>query len=188
MIDDDFIIAKVGAGFDYLDRDGDGALTEADHVLMGRDVAEGLGYGAGSPEEQGVIDAYLRIWRELHLPMDTDGDGRISRDEFIASTSSLANDAKRAEAVLGGLADRITDIADRDSDGELDLEEYTAFVRGQAPGLPPDEVRDAFGHLDRDGDGHVTRAELRAAVIEYFTSPDPAAPGNWYFGSPTARF
>ncbi len=184
MTNQEFVNAKIGTGFDYLDRDGNGVLTEADHVLMGQGVAHGLGHGPGSPEEHAVIDAYLRIWRDLHLPMDADGDGRISREEFIASTSALADDAVRADEVLGGLAERIADLADRDGDGELDLEEYTAFIRGQAPGLSPEEVGEAFGHLDRDGDGRLTRAELRAAVIEYFTSPDPAAPGNWYFGSP----
>ncbi|MDT0268677.1 EF-hand domain-containing protein [Streptomyces sp. DSM 44915] len=184
MRDNEFVIAKIGAGFDGLDRDGNGVLTEADHVLMGRGVAQGLGHPAGSAEEQAVIDAYLRIWRELHLPMDTDGDGRISRAEFTAATAALAHDAERADTVLGGLADRIADLADRDGDGALDLAEYTAFVRGQAPGLAPEEVAEAFGHLDRDGDGRLTRAELRAAVVEYFTSPDPTAPGSWYFGSP----
>ncbi|MFI9000530.1 hypothetical protein [Streptomyces sp. NPDC053541] len=48
-------------------------------------------------------------------------------------------------------------------------------------------MHEAFRHLDRDGDGTLTRAEVRTAVIEYFTSPDPNAPGNWYFGTPAHR-
>lgn len=185
--DQDFVTAKIIKGFDHLDRDGDGVLSEADHRLMGQSVARGLGYGAGSAEEQAVVATYLQIWRELHLPMDTDGDGRISREEFVASTSSLIGDRERSDVFLGGLADRIMDVADRDGDGEIGVEAYTAFVRGHAPDLSQEAVHEAFGHLDRDGDGRITRAELRNAVIEYFTSADPAAPGNWYFGDPGAN-
>ncbi|OEJ93880.1 EF-hand domain-containing protein [Streptomyces thermolilacinus] len=187
MSPQEFITAKIHTGFGHLDRDGDGALTEADHHLMGRSVARGLGYPEDSPEERAVIDAYLRIWHEVHVPMDTDGDGRISREEFVASTSALAGDAERADAALGGLADRIVDIADRDGDDRIRVDEYTAFIRGQAPGLSETEVHEAFRHLDLDGDGTLTRAELRRAVIDYFTSADLDAPGNWYFGTPAHR-
>ncbi|CAL9645654.1 EF-hand domain-containing protein [Streptomyces sp. enrichment culture] len=187
MSPQEFIHAKIHAGFTYLDRDGDGALTEADHHLMGRSVAQGLGYEENSPEAQAIIGAYLQIWHDVHVPMDTDGDGRISREEFVSSTSRLADDTEQADAALGGLADRIVDIADRDGDDRIGIDEYTAFIRGHAPGLSPQEVHKAFHHLDRDGDGTLTRTELRTAVIEYFTSPDPDAPGNWYFGTPAHR-
>jgi Ca2+-binding EF-hand superfamily protein len=186
MATQDFILAKIHAAFDHLDRDGDGVLTEEDHVIMGRAVAGGLGHTADSPEEDAIIAAYLGIWRDLHLPMDTDGDGRISRDEFVAATAGLLTDPDTADKVLGTLADRVLDIADRDQDDRITVAEYTAFIRGHAPGLTPTQVHEAFGHLDGDGDGRVSRAELRRTVIEYFTSPDPEAPGNWYFGSPPA--
>ncbi|MFF9194320.1 EF-hand domain-containing protein [Streptomyces sp. NPDC014779] len=187
MSPQEFITAKIRTGFDHLDRDGDGALTEVDHHLMGRSVARGLGYEENSPEEQSIVDAYLRIWHEVHVPLDADGDGRITREEFVASTSALAGDPALADAALGGLADRIVTIADRDGDDRIDVDEYTAFIRGHAPGLSETEVHEAFRHLDRDGDGTLTRAEVRTAVIEYFTSPDPNAPGNWYFGTPAHR-
>jgi hypothetical protein len=61
----DLLTAKINHGFDHLDADGDGQLTEDDHVLMGQRVAASLGHAAGSPAEQQIIDAYLRIWREL---------------------------------------------------------------------------------------------------------------------------
>lgn len=182
MSDQDFVISKISTAFDYLDRDGDGVLTEADHHLMGRSVAEGMGYAPGSAEEQTVVDAYVRIWREVHVPMDADGDGQITKEEFVAATASLVGDEKRASSALGGLADRIMAIADRDGNGTIDLAEYTAFVRGQAPGLTPERVAEAFARMDLDGNGHLSGAELRQAVIEYFTSSDKDAPGNWYFG------
>lgn len=183
---DDFVTAKIRAGFDHLDRDGDGTLTEHDHVLMGQDVARTLGYAAGSAEEQAVVDAYLHIWNGLHTAHAADAAAGISKDEFTASVSTLSTDAGKADEVLGGLADAVMKAADADGNGQLSVAEYTAFVQGHAPGLADAEVREAFGHLDRDGDGHLTRTELRQTVIEYFTSADPDAPGNWYFGTPVS--
>lgn len=182
----DFVTAKIRAGFDGLDRDGDGVLTERDHVLMGHSVARTLGYAGGSSEEQAVVDAYLRIWNGLHKANAVDADGGITKDEFVASTSTLIADEQKAKEVLGGLADTIMDVGDRRGDGRITVAEYTAFVQGQAPGLTDAEAREAFARLDRDGDGHLTRAELRQAVIEYFTSSDPDTPGNWYFGRPVS--
>jgi hypothetical protein len=45
-------------GFDHLDADGDGKLTEHDHVLMGKRVAASLGHPSGSAAEfvQAIID------------------------------------------------------------------------------------------------------------------------------------
>src|SRR5438445_9959971 len=56
----DLLTAKISYGFDHLDADGDGQLTEDDHVLMGQRVAASLGHASGSPAEQQIIDAYLR--------------------------------------------------------------------------------------------------------------------------------
>jgi Ca2+-binding EF-hand superfamily protein len=49
-------------------------------------------------------------------------------------------------------------------------------------GLPPDSLNEAFTALDTDGDGHLSRTEIRTAVDEYYTSEEPDTPGNWLFG------
>ncbi|MEU6372037.1 EF-hand domain-containing protein [Streptomyces sp. NPDC046909] len=181
-----YVMEKIRASFDFIDADGDHVITEDDHILQGKRVAAALGHPEGSAEERRIIDAYLRIWKELHLPMDTDGDGKVDMDEFIAATSKLSEDPAMAERLIGNLTDSFFAIADRDGDGGIDPAEYAAFMAGHAPGMPSAEVAEAFRHLDIDGDGQITREELHRANVEYFTSNDPTVPGSWAFGRPTA--
>ncbi|WP_170177556.1 EF-hand domain-containing protein [Thermomonospora umbrina] len=179
-----FVLAKIRASFRWLDADGDGAFTEADHVEMGRRAAAALGYESDGDAEQEMIDAYLNIWRRLHAPLDADGDGRLTREEFITACTALTRDPQLARRTLGGLADAVMAVADRDDNGTISLPEYTAFIHGHAPGLPSDQVAQAFARLDVDGNGRIDHAELTGCVLDYYTSPDPHAAGNWLFGPP----
>jgi Ca2+-binding EF-hand superfamily protein len=181
----DLLTAKISHGFDHLDVDGDGLLTEHDHVLAGQRVAAALGYPEGSPDEQRIIDAYLRIWRELHLPHIPGGGTAITRDQFITSTSTLAHDSVAALASVGALAEAFLAIADTDHDGRVGPAEFLAFQRGHFPNLTQADADDAFAHLDADGDGYLSADEFISAIIEYWSSTDPNAPGNWWMGRPT---
>ncbi|MBV9140846.1 MAG: hypothetical protein JO115_08000 [Pseudonocardiales bacterium] len=53
------------------------------------------------------------------------------------------------------------------------------------PGLTEAEANEAFAHLDTDGDGLLSAEEFIRATIEYWSSTDPDAPGNWWMGRPT---
>ena len=115
----DILTAKIIYGFDYLDVDGDGQLTENDHVLMGQRVAASLGHAPGSDAERRIIDAYVRIWRELHLPHIPGGGTAITKNQFLASTLTLATDPAAARVTLGALAEAFLAIADADGNGRL---------------------------------------------------------------------
>jgi hypothetical protein len=178
--------AKIRHGFAHLDVDGDGLLTEQDHVLMGRRSAEALGHAPGSPQEQRIIDAYLRIWHDLHLPHIPGGGEVISGEQFLASTCSLVDDPRAAQATVGAIAEAFLAIADTDVDGRVSPAEFLAFQRGHFPGLTDVELAEAFEHLDADGDGYLSAEEFTRAGVEFWSSPDPDAPGNWWMGRPVA--
>ncbi|MFI5533393.1 EF-hand domain-containing protein [Kitasatospora sp. NPDC051853] len=180
----DLLRDKIAYGFDHLDRDGDGRLTEADHVLMGRDSARSLGHPAGSPEEHRIVEAYLHVWRELHLPRLPEGSEEIGREEFIAGTLGLAEDPAAARATVGALAEVFLSVADTDGNGVIDPDEFHAFQRGHFPALDRETSDLAFSRLDRDGNGTLSREEFVQAVVEYWSSRDPEAPGNWWTGNP----
>lgn len=178
----DLLTAKISQGFDYLDADGDGKLDENDHVLMGRRAAVAADHEPGTPAEQLLVDVYLRVWREVHLPQVPEGEDAISREQFIVSTSALADDPETARAVFAPLAATFLEIADLNADGRISPEEFHAFQRSHFPDLTRQEADVAFSHLDRNGDGHLSPEEFTEAIIEYWTSRDPDAPGNWWAG------
>ncbi|QWF77744.1 EF-hand domain-containing protein [Amycolatopsis sp. CA-230715] len=184
MTASDLLTAKIGHGFDYLDADGDGLLTEHDHVVCGQQVAASMGHAPGSDAERRIIDAYLAIWRDLHLPHLPEGTTSITKEQFVASTRSLASDAAAAAATVGALAEAFLAIADTDEDGTVSPAEFLAFQRGHFPGLTQAEADEAFAHLDTDGDGALSTAEFVSAIVEFWSSSDPDAPGNWWMGRP----
>jgi len=178
----DLLTAKLEHGFTHLDRDGDGILTEHDHVLMGESVAASLGHPSGSAQEQRIIDAYLRIWRDLHLPHVPPGTTGISKEQFLTSTRTLAADPALARATVGALAEAFAGIADGDGDGAIASREYGLFLRGHFPRLTDADLTYAFTTLDTDGDGQLSREELVTAIIEFWTSADHSARGNHWAG------
>ncbi|MFE4970510.1 EF-hand domain-containing protein [Kitasatospora sp. NPDC056651] len=185
---DDLLIAKINHGFDHLDADGDGLLTERDHVLMGQSVARSLGHQEGSEPEAVIVRAYLTLWHDLHLawlPADTEA---ITREQFVASTGSLSDDPEAARDVLGALAEAFLAVADADRSGTVDAGEFFVFQRGHFAGLSRDDADEAFRHLDADGDGVLSAREFTDAIIEYWTSRDPEAPGSWWTGKPPHTF
>ncbi|ALG12794.1 EF-hand domain-containing protein [Kibdelosporangium phytohabitans] len=178
----DFLSAKISRGFDMLDADGNGVLDEDDHVAMGKRSAEALGHSAGSPEQQRIVDVYLRIWREVHLPHLPPGQTAIGREEFIAATAALAGDPAAARATLGAVASAFLEIADIDSDGRITPAEFRTFQHAHFPELSRADADIAFAHLDVDGDGCLTPGEFVDATIGYWTTTDPDAPANWWLG------
>ncbi len=169
-----FLEQKIRAGFAHLDADCDGFLTEDDHIMMGQRAAAALGYPAGSRAEQHMIEAFCKIWRTTHQPVAI--EGKVSEEEFLTSILGAG------PAVYEELANTLFTIADRSGNGRIDLGEYLAFVQAHAPDVSEAEGIEAFSHLDLDNDGHITRDELVRAIVEFWTSDNPNAVGNWYMG------
>ncbi|MEU7295205.1 EF-hand domain-containing protein [Streptomyces exfoliatus] len=185
MPERDFLTVKIERGFDHLDVDGSGTLTEDDHVEMGRRVALSLGHAEGSPEAERITAAYTGIWRKVHLPFLPAGSQGIPKDRFVASTRALAENPETARTVLGGLADTYLAIADINRDGQIDPAEFLAFQRGHFPRFTEEEAAEAFARLDTDGNGMLSPEEFTNAVIEFWSSSDPDAVGNWWMGRPS---
>jgi Ca2+-binding EF-hand superfamily protein len=110
--------------------------------------------------------------REIFELFDTDGGGTMDRREldmamvalgFKAQPARLARGRKRGAAVVEEAMMQ---------DGSVDLEEFTALMKGELGGRDPMEaVRAAFAYLsrhdgDRQSDGLITLGKLQAACKE----------------------
>ncbi|MGW3952219.1 oxygenase MpaB family protein [Streptomyces sp. NPDC004752] len=104
-----------------LDQTGDGCLDWPDLAAMARELSGRL--DLDEPEETRLYTAYADWWRELQAALDTDGDGRISAQEYAAAVPALAGPA------LIKVAEVLFDATDKDSNGDIDADEYRALFR-----------------------------------------------------------
>ncbi|MFC7979170.1 oxygenase MpaB family protein [Streptomyces cinereoruber] len=104
-----------------LDQTGDGHLDWPDLAAMARELATRL--DLDEPEETRLYDAFAAWWRELQAALDTDGDGRVSADEYAAAVPSLAGPA------LIRVAEVLFDATDKDGSGAIDADEHRTLFR-----------------------------------------------------------
>ncbi|RMI47273.1 calcium-binding protein [Actinomadura harenae] len=165
--------------FNWFDQGGDGLLTHDDFQAMGELFAD-LDTSDDHANASAMRDAFEKWWQVLLAYGDTDGDGRITRPEFL--TLMLANVTSPehfGEAVLA-IADALMRALDTNGDGVLSHDEYVRMY--SELGVPPKHSRDAFRRLDRDGSGSISHEEFRTAITEFYLSEDMDAPGNWLIG------
>jgi hypothetical protein len=178
------LTAKIEYGFDQLTMRSGGVLNGPSHVAMGRRAAAAIGYALGSADEGRMIEAYLTIWRLVHLPHLPAGSRGLTKEEFVRSNLALADDPAAREDTLGALADTFFELADHDRDERVNREEFWAFQHGHFPELTRADLGVAFDHLDADSDGYLSRYQFTSSIVEYWTSRDRDAPGNWWLGRP----
>jgi len=111
-----------GEFFDaVLDQTGDGRITWPDLAAMARELSARL--DLDEPQETRLYTAYADWWRELQSALDTDGDGRIGREEYTSGVPVLAGPA------LIQVADVLFDATDTNGDGRIGADEYRALFR-----------------------------------------------------------
>jgi Ca2+-binding EF-hand superfamily protein len=84
-------------------------------------------------------------------------------------------------SVMRPLAKATLELCNTDGDGQISREELRRVQRSLR--MNPTDQDLAFTALDRDGDGLISLEELVQGIDEFYTSADPAAPGNLVFGS-----
>ncbi|MFD4771461.1 oxygenase MpaB family protein [Streptomyces niveus] len=104
-----------------LDQTGDGYLDWPDLAAMARELSTRL--DLDEPQETRLYDAFAAWWRELQAALDTDGDGRVSADEYAAAIPSLAGPA------LIRVAEVLFDATDKDGSGSIDADEHRTLFR-----------------------------------------------------------
>lgn len=102
--------------------------------------------------------------REAFRLFDKDGDGAISSEEFGSVMQALGLSPTKEELEI------LLDSVDTDRNGVIDFAEFVDVMRGhlwQADGAPSaeDELKEAFAVFDKDGNGFISKEELKAALL-----------------------
>ncbi|MGR9051797.1 MAG: EF-hand domain-containing protein [Gammaproteobacteria bacterium] len=177
----DFLDRKIDVCFTHGDQNGNGVLEPADALALAARIVTYIGEPMGSVKAQSLFKSFENFWIHMSARMDTDGDGKISPEEWRKGMrKAFAEDPKGYKAGFRPLAEALFNICDRDDNGRVSPQEFALFHK--AFGTSPANSKIAFDKLDSNGDGVLSVDELLVAWQEYYTSTDPNAGGNWLFG------
>jgi Ca2+-binding EF-hand superfamily protein len=144
--------------------------------VTGARLCDRLGLGRAAPQREQVGGAFAMVWQNAAAAIDGDGDGRISRDEYIRY--AFAADLDRTTfvaAVVWPITDALWDALDGDGDEHLTRREYLRLWT--AYGVDGDAAGRAFRMLDGDGDGRLSKDDFAQAIYDFFYSDDPGRAG-----------
>jgi TerC family integral membrane protein len=172
--------AVLSRRFAVLDANRDGTWQLADYERQARELCDACGHALDSPPARAVAAGQRALFSALLTHMDANGDQQISPDEFAAAVGRPVEDRPRFDAAVAAAARSLIQAADHDRKGVLDPPGYARLTA--AYGASAEQAARAFARLDLDRNGVLDAAELTAAITQFFTSPDPDAPGNLAFG------
>ncbi|KAI1731434.1 EF hand domain-containing protein [Ditylenchus destructor] len=92
--------------------------------------------------------------RGIFHEFDLNGDGYIQKNELKAVMIKMGQSPTEEELIA------MFNAADQDQDGNIDFHEFLTIARANPLSL---SLKAVFEELDVDGDGHITRSELRTA-------------------------
>jgi len=167
--------------FAVLDTGRTGTWRQDDYEQQARQVCGTTGRADGSAPAAALAAAQRALFSALLAHMDADGDQRITPEEFADSIGRPVRDQAAFDAAVTAAATALMQAADTDGNGVLDPGEYTRFAA--AYGASTGQAARAFRKLDLDRNGVLDTTEFTQAIRQFFTSPDPATPGNLVFGT-----
>ncbi|MEW6277514.1 MAG: EF-hand domain-containing protein [Candidatus Eremiobacterota bacterium] len=174
---------KLSTQFNLLDADGNGLLEEADFLRIAHELARAQGL---QDEARATLEQrYRHLWDSLAAACDTDGDGRVTIQEWLDRHDALMQeDCTRRVSEPGyrspfeSTARFFFDLLDANSDGRLSRSEYRAFCA--AHGLPGEVADQAYDRVVAPGSS-LLREELVDMVLEFYFG-DEQTTGTWLFG------
>lgn len=178
----EFLTRKLERRFETFDFDGDGRIQRSDFENSAGALAAEFGHEPDSPAAQRLLHLSLQLWGRLSSEGDVDIDRSVDLAEYQqAFAEGLLVTEESFEQSYRPFLEAIMAIADADSDGTLNAEEYVRWT-GALMHLPADDARECHRRLDTDGDGVITTDDLLQAIHDFYFDENPAGVGSWLLG------
>lgn len=171
---------KLNRRFELMDVNHDGQLERGDYEALARRMIQGLGASPDSAKARAVLDTYTRFWDEYISRMDADGDGKVTKQEYIEAIDRQTLDESTFDRAFQPHFEAVAHLCDTDDDGVVDRDEFTRMMR--VHGVNAQDASQSFEQIDRDHDGTLTVDELVSAARNYYLSDTPDTPGSTFFG------
>ncbi|MGW6744503.1 EF-hand domain-containing protein [Streptomyces sp. NPDC055025] len=165
--------------FTLFDVNENGFLEADDFDLMATRVLKTVPE-ADDTAKGAMLAAFQRYWTTVVDELDSDHDGRVSLDEYLACVLS----PERFDGAIGEFAESLAALGDLEGDGFIRRPVFVALMTAIGFQLPNIHVLfDAFGPTDSD---RIARETWVTGIKEYY-GPDMAGiPGDHLVGSAAA--
>lgn len=132
--------------FDYIDLDGNEELSfsEVKYFLSA------MGFYSSTED----LEAF-------YAEMDTDGNGKIDREEFILFASQKLNELNWKEQIK-----QIFEQLDQDGNGFITTEEFKEMFKQIGTHITEEEVEDLVKEADQDGNGKIDYLEFINMMLD----------------------
>jgi len=119
------------------------------------------GVGQGTPKYEGICSKIEKTWEALKSGTDTDDDGRVTREEYLAWADKVSQSDPRAVRSLAESANSaVFDVLDSDNKGTISFEEFKKITYG----LDESALQKIFNKIDTDNNGSLSREEYTKLV------------------------
>lgn len=163
----------------FFDTNRSGSVDKKDFELAVQNISKLRGWKASDAQYKQANDTLLQIWEGLKNSADSDSDGEVSQDEWIALWDEFARNPSSAQEWQNLYCKFIFQLEDASNDGAIDVDEFSSVY--ESFGLDKEESVQAFANISK-GKGTVSWPEFQELWKEYFNSEDAEAPGNFIFG------
>lgn len=174
--------AKFTKLFHLMDRDNNQFITKSDFLSSADQLIQALNIPNDSAMAEQMRAGRIIDWEEL-TSADVNNDGQVSLDEWLDYYYQRSIDSELIETKTIERSKRMLQILG-DSDGKLSMVQWKLYF--EAVGFPEEEYALSFNKLDVNGDGYLSTDEVLKASIDFYTSDDPDAPGNYMCGDYTS--
>lgn len=163
--------------FRCLDADNSGFIGKEDAEIFASRFAKLRSAEPGSEIHQDLLSKWLRVWENFWSKADSDGDGKVSPEEFCEGIEKGVSNPDFNDPLI----ESVFEIVDLDGDGQISQEEHRLFF--SVFDMDAEQSAFVFSKLDINQDGILTKQEFVSAKREFLTEKEPGAVGNWFWGS-----
>lgn len=171
---------KLAKMFQLVDTNQNGFLSKEDFDDRFQLIAEASQTQQSSPEYERLRASFEADWEALKVRLDTNGDGRVSLEEWLMYYADMLSSDGGYEEIIVKHAEATFDADDTNGDGMVDISKFLKARKWpDSDAAEEEEIRRRF---DPNGDGYMEKQDLLPLLREFYFSNDPNADGNWYIG------